>query len=49
MIVWAPEVTGELICSLLGTPIVLLGLCLFGLAHLNDAVHRQRMYTSLAS
>lgn len=48
-IVWAPEITGELICSLLGTPIVLLGIFLFSSAHINDTIYRRRMYTSLSS
>lgn len=46
---WAPEVTGELICSVLGTPIIVLGLCLFAAAHLDDVTMRQRTYRAVAS
>lgn len=47
-IVWAPEITGELICSLLGTPIVIVGIVLFTAAHLTDCRERhQRRYASL--
>lgn len=52
-IIWSPEITGELICSLLGTPIVILGIVLFGSSHLTDLKERngngQNRYTSLSS
>lgn len=48
-IIWSPEITGELICSLLGTPIVILGLVLFSSAHFSDTAGRKRVYSSLLS
>lgn len=33
---WSPEVTGELICALLGLPVVLLGLGLLVRSHFRD-------------
>ncbi|XP_023023825.2 uncharacterized protein isoform X2 [Leptinotarsa decemlineata] len=35
-LVWSPTITGELICSLLGLPIILVGLILLFKAHLKD-------------
>lgn len=35
-LIWAPEVSGELICSLLGTPIVFLGIGLLCRAYFNE-------------
>ncbi|KAJ6634875.1 hypothetical protein Bhyg_13456 [Pseudolycoriella hygida] len=48
-IIWSPEVTGELICSLLGSPIVVLGLVLFSSAHFSDTAGRKQVYSSLLS
>lgn len=48
-IIWAPEITGELICSVLGTPIVVLGLCLFGAAHMEDVTLKQRTHDAVTS
>lgn len=35
-LIWSPEVSGELICSLLGMPIVFLGIGLFGQAYFRE-------------
>ncbi|KAG5894568.1 hypothetical protein JTB14_021550 [Gonioctena quinquepunctata] len=35
-LIWSPSITGELICSLLGLPIILVGLILLFKAHLKD-------------
>ncbi|XP_063709059.1 uncharacterized protein LOC134837606 [Culicoides brevitarsis] len=50
-IAFSPEVTGELICSLLGTPIVFLGLGLLCRAHFRDgssSIPHQRLYNTLS-
>ncbi|XP_072401742.1 uncharacterized protein [Diabrotica undecimpunctata] len=36
LLVWSPSITGELICGLLGLPIILVGLFLLYKAHLKD-------------
>lgn len=47
-LVWSPSVTGELICSLLGLPIILIGLVLLCKSHFKDyqwcrlATHHQQ-------
>lgn len=54
IIQWSPSVTGELICSLLGTPIVLLGIGLLTRAHFaaigsHESTSTKSIYTSLTS
>lgn len=36
LVVWAPSVTGELICAMLGLPVVVLGLSLLCKSHFKD-------------
>ncbi|XP_055912709.1 uncharacterized protein LOC129946522 [Eupeodes corollae] len=43
-IVWAPSVSGELICSLLGTPIVFLGIVFLFKAHYSDMLKQSQRF-----
>ncbi|KAF7987645.1 hypothetical protein HCN44_003508 [Aphidius gifuensis] len=45
MIIWSPGVTGELICALLGLPIVLLGLGLLVRSHFRDCQQNYQKIT----
>ncbi|XP_055842320.1 uncharacterized protein LOC129909273 [Episyrphus balteatus] len=51
-IVWAPSVSGELICSLLGTPIVFLGIVFLFKSHYSDMLkqsHRSSHHKELVT
>jgi hypothetical protein len=47
LIEWFPVVTGELICSLLGLPIVLTGVMLLCKAHFNELNYGNVVVTCL--